>query len=94
MGGGSAGELHGPIVCLWAKVTGEEKNSFGSNKFYLWGSLTGYLEDKEEEGVAARLRVEQTFYSLTSNLEQFRAQWGIRAVLCSLSEEGALVLNF
>lgn len=45
-------------------------------------------------GVAAHLRVEHSFYSLASNLEQFRAQCGIRRVLCPLSEEGALVLNF
>ncbi len=42
--------------------------------------------------VVARLRVEHAFYTLTSNLDSFRALWGIKQVLCSLWEDGSLVL--
>ena len=44
--------------------------------------------------VAVRLRVEHAFYTLTSNLDAFKALWGIGQVLCSLGEDGSLVLNF
>ena len=44
--------------------------------------------------VAARLRVEHAFFTLTDNLEGFRAVWGVGQVLCSLGDNQSLVLKF
>ena len=44
--------------------------------------------------VAARLRVEHAFFTLTDNLEGFRAVWGVGQVLCSLGDNRSLVLKF
>ena len=42
----------------------------------------------------ARLNIEHTFYTLTSNLDSFKDLCGIRQTLCSLTKDGSLVLNF
>ena len=44
--------------------------------------------------IATRVKIEHAFYSLTSNLEAFTSQWGIRQVLCSTEEDGSLILHF
>ena len=44
--------------------------------------------------VAARLSIEHAYFTLTNNLEGFRAVWGVGQVLCSLGENQALVLTF
>lgn len=75
---------------------------FGAAKLAIWrtsknqmsGQVWTEVVQSLKGAVAACLRVEHMFYSPTSNLEQFKAQWGRRGVLCSLSEDGALVLNF
>ncbi|KAG7478767.1 Transposon TX1 putative 82 kDa ORF 1 [Solea senegalensis] len=44
--------------------------------------------------VSARLRIEHAFHKLTCNLGLFNAVWGIKQVLCLVSEDGALQVNF
>ena len=44
--------------------------------------------------VTGHLNIEHAFYSLTSNLEAFTSQWGIGQVICSLEEDGSLVLHY
>ena len=43
--------------------------------------------------LAARLRLEYTFYNLVQDLDTFKNLWGIGGVLCDVGEEG-LVLRF
>lgn len=44
--------------------------------------------------VAAQLKVEHAFYSVTNNLTAFRTLWEVNQVLCTAREDGTLKLNF
>lgn len=43
--------------------------------------------------MAARLRVEHMFHKLTNNVEGFVDVWAVGQVLCSVAEDGSLLLN-
>ena len=44
--------------------------------------------------VQARLRVEHAYYKMMDNLLFFSGLWAVRGVLCSVGEEGELVVSF
>lgn len=93
--------VFGPKYTIRKKLTLVLINLFGTAKLAIWKTRKSQMLGqgwtdvvRSLKGlVAARLRVEHAFYTLTSNLEPFRALWGIRHVLCSQEEDGALVLN-
>ena len=75
---------------------------FASAKLAIWKSRKNKLLEKGWTDpvrclrglVAVRLRVEHTYFRLTNNLDGFKAVWAVRQVLCSLGEDGSLVLHF
>lgn len=87
--------VFGPKYTIRKKLTLVLINLFGTAKLAIWKTRKSQMLGqgwtdvvRSLKGlVAARLRVEHAFYTLTSNL------WGIRHVLCSQEEDGALVLN-
>ena len=44
--------------------------------------------------LAARLRVEYAYHRITDNLEGFNSRWTVGGVLCTLGEQGELILSF
>lgn len=52
------------------------------------------VEQSPKGLVAACLKIMHAFFTLTSNLDSFTALMGIRQALCTLREDGKLVLHF
>ena len=107
---GSLGEVFSvPLFVFGPKYSPKKRQTlvlinfiFASAKLAIWKSRKNKLLEKGWTDpvhclrglVAARLRVEHTYFRLTNNLDGFKAVWAVRQVLCSLQEDGSLVLHF
>lgn len=74
----------------------------GTAKLAIWLTRRNRAQDQGAvepaamlEGLLkARLRVEHSYYRMTDNLSAFDRIWAVGGVLCSVGEDGDLLVNF